>query len=64
MNNQEILTIFHKNLNILRNKGKYSREIEDEDHEKAIYALELALDNPSLSATTLSEIIAGERAGK
>ncbi|MCK9364596.1 MAG: hypothetical protein M0P74_13480 [Syntrophales bacterium] len=64
MNTQEILMIFHDNLNVLADKNKYSRGIEDEDHEKALYALELTLDNPSLSTATLSEILAGERVGK
>ncbi len=62
MNPQEVLMIFHENLNALTDKNKYSMGIEDADIEKALYALELALENPSLSPERLFEMIAGERA--
>jgi hypothetical protein len=62
MDPQEVLMIFHDNLNALTDKNKYSLRIEDADHEKALYALELALENPSLSPERLFEMIAGERA--
>ncbi|MBW6486420.1 MAG: hypothetical protein K0B01_09750 [Syntrophobacterales bacterium] len=61
MSTQEILMIFNDNLNALTDRNKYSMGIEDADHEKALYALELALENPSLSPARLFDIIAGER---
>jgi len=61
MNNQEILMIFQEHLNVLKNKSKYKAGIKDADQEKAIMALKLVLDNPSLSFKILDEILTGER---
>jgi hypothetical protein len=57
----EILAIFKEHLNTLKNKNKYREGIEDDDQEKALYALNLALDDPSLSSATLCRNLANER---
>jgi len=53
--------IFQEHLNVLKNKSKYKAGIKDADQEKAIMALKLVLDNPSLSFKILDEILTGER---
>jgi hypothetical protein len=61
VNKEEILTIFKEHLNTSKNKNKYCEGIEDDDQEKALYAFNLILDNPSLSLATLCNVLIEER---
>jgi len=57
LNKQEIMTIFKEHLNTLKNRNKYCAGIEDDDQDKALRALTLVLDNPSISLATLCKIL-------
>ena len=57
---EEINTLFLKELRSCCTKKKYSGQFTEEDEKKAIHALELVLETPSLSENLIFDMLTGE----
>jgi len=59
MSYEEIKEIFLEELRSCCCKKKYTGQFDEEDEERAVRAIELVLENPSLSDNLIFEILTG-----
>jgi hypothetical protein len=62
MNDQDLVAVFREKLRAAGKEGKYGRRFTPEDEERICRALAMALENPSITATLLFELLTGEKA--
>ena len=60
MSHEEIKRIFLKELRSCCSKRKFTGQFDQVDEERAVHAIELVLENPSLSDNLIFEMLTGE----